>query len=44
MLRLLVGVAAVALLLVVGHMALTTGMRMEGAVGRFAAGTCAACH
>ena len=34
----------VALLLAGGHLALTTGMRAEGAVGRFAASTCAACH
>jgi hypothetical protein len=37
----LVGLLAVAVL---GHVALTTGMRVDGPVGRFAAGTCSACH
>jgi len=42
--RLVLGLALLAGLSVLGHMALTSGTLMEGHYGRFAAGTCAACH
>jgi hypothetical protein len=42
--RLLGGVALLLLLAVLLHAALVAGARMEGSLGRFSAGTCAACH